>query len=110
MREVPAPNLHDAPSFGHSTGLVVLVLFALIVLAVLVLLTGWTAWRVYRHPTLKRLIEHGVLPQLLLWVWVIGGPYYHAQWGYWLPALFLAYLLLLAGRIGVAQRTRKPCE
>ena len=53
MREVPVPNLHDAPSFGHSTGLVVLVLFALIVLAVLVLLTGWTAWRVYRHPTLR---------------------------------------------------------
>lgn len=107
MQEVPVPNLHDSPSFGNSTGLTVLVLFALIVLAVLVLLTGWTAWRVYRQPTLKRLVEHGVLLQLWLWVWVIGGPYYHAQWGYWPPALFLAHLMLLARRL-VAQRAHKP--
>jgi hypothetical protein len=97
----------DSPSFQDGS-LWWLAWLALGVPAVVVLLTGWTGWRVYRHPTLRRLVEHGVLLQLWLWVWVIGGPYYHAQWGYWPPALFLANLLLLAGRMGVAQRARKP--
>lgn len=99
----------DSPSFQDGS-LGWLALLALGVPAVVVLLTGWTAWRVYRQPTTGRLVEHGVLLQLWLWVWIIGGPYYHAQWGYWPPALFLAYLLLLAGRIGVAQRARKARE
>jgi len=102
--------MYNSPSLDDSAGLVWLVLFALAVLAVLVLLTGWTAWRVYRQPTLKQLIEHGVLLQLWLWAWVIGGPYYHAQWGYWPPAVFLLYLLLLAGRMVAAQRARQPRE
>jgi hypothetical protein len=103
-------SLHDSPPLDHSTGLVVLVLFVVVALAVLMLLTGWTAWRVYRQPTTGRLVEHGVLLQLWLWVWVIAGPSYHLQGGYWPPALLLAHLLLLAGRIVTTQRARKPRE
>ena len=99
--------MRDSPSLSDSPGLVWLVLFALAVLALLVLLTGWTAWRVYRQPTLRRLVEHGVLLQLWLWLWVTGGPYYHAQWGYWPPALLLTHLLLLAARTVTTQRTRQ---
>ncbi|MGI4970952.1 MAG: hypothetical protein ACRYGH_18555 [Janthinobacterium lividum] len=84
-------------------------LFVVVVLAVLVVLTGWTGWRLYRQPTSGRLVERSVLLMLWLWAWIGAGPYYHTQWGYWLPALFLAHLLLLAGRlVVVAQRARKP--
>jgi hypothetical protein len=110
MRAARAPDLHDSPDFGHPTSLVVLVGVALIVLTILVLLTGWTGWRAYCQPTLKRLVAHGVLLQFWLWVWVIGGPYYHAYWGNWLPALFFTHLLLLVGRIMTAQRARPPRE
>jgi hypothetical protein len=103
MSDAPASSLSDLPPLGHSAGLLWLVLFVLVVLAILVLLTGWTGWRVYRQPTTGRLVEHGVLLQLWFWVWVIRGVYYHAQWGYWPPALFLAHLLL-AGRAVVTQR------
>ena len=104
--------MRDSPSLGNSAGLVWLVLFALAVLALLVLLTGWTAWRVYRQPTTGRLVAHGVLLQFWLWVWVIAGPHYHAQWGYWPPALFLTHLLLLGGRIVTANGAtgRQPRE
>jgi hypothetical protein len=107
MRDAPASSLSDSPSFDHSTGLLVLVLFVVVVLAILVALTGWTAWRVYRQPTTGQLVGHGVLLLLWLWTWVNAGPYYHAQWGYWPPALFSAHLLLLAGRLMLAQRARK---
>jgi len=103
-------SLPDSPSLGHATGLVGLVLVVLGVLAVLVLLTGWTAWRVYRQPTTGRLVEHGVLLQLWLWVWIIAGPSYHRQWGCWLPVLLLPHLLLLAGRIVTTQPARQPRE
>lgn len=100
----------DSPPLGEDGSLWWLPLLVLGVPAVGVLLTGWTAWRVYRQPTSGRLVEHGVLLQLWLWVWVIGGPYYHAQWGCWPPALFLAHVLLLAGRVVATQRARKPRE
>jgi hypothetical protein len=82
-------------------------LLVVVLLTVLVLLTGWTGWRLYRQPTTGRLVEHGVLLLLWLWVWVIAGPPYHSHWSYWPPALFLAHLLLLAGRLVLAQRAYK---
>lgn len=84
----------------------VLPLFLLAVLVILVLLTGWTAYRAYRQPTVGRLIEHGVLLLFWLWTWVIAGPHYQAQWGPWLPGLYLGHVLLLAGRVGAERWAR----
>lgn len=107
MHNAPASSLSDSPPLGPSPGLLWLVLFVVVVLAVLVLLTGWTAWRLYRQPTTGRLVEHGILLLLWLWVWALTPPAYHAQWGYWPPALFLAHLLSLMGRIVATRRARR---
>jgi hypothetical protein len=107
MRAAPATSLRDMPPLAPAPGLLMLVLFVVVVLAVLVLLTGWTGWRLYRQPAPGRLVEHGVLLLLWLWVWVSAGPHYHVQWGLLPPALLLAHLLLLVGRLALAQRARK---
>jgi hypothetical protein len=98
----------DSPPFGSSPFLTGLALFLLASLAVIVGLTGWTAWRVYRQPTVERLVQHGVLLLLWLWTWVISGPYYQIKWGKWVPELYMGHLVLLAGRILLVQRARKP--
>jgi hypothetical protein len=97
----------DSPPFANSPFLIGLVLFMLACLATVVLLTGWTAWRVYRQPTVGRLVEHGVLLLLWMWTWVISGPSYQERWGNWVPALYLGYLVFLLGRILLVQRARK---
>jgi hypothetical protein len=101
--------MRDSPPLGSSPFLTGLILFLLASLAGIVLLTGWTAWRVYRQPTVGRLIEHGVLLLLWLWTWVISGPYYQAKWGKWGPALYVGHLALLLGRMLLGQRARKSC-
>lgn len=98
----------DSPPFASSPFLTGLVLFLLACLAMVVLLTGCTAWRVYRQPTLGRLIEHGVLLLLWMWAWVISGHDYQQRWGNGVPVLYLGYLVLLLGRILLVRRARKP--
>jgi hypothetical protein len=99
----------DSPAFASTPFLTGLVLFLLACLATLVLLTGWTAWRVYRQPTGARLVEHGMLLLLWMWAWVLYGPHYQEEWGNWVPALYLGYLVLLLRRILLVQRARKFC-
>jgi hypothetical protein len=97
----------DSPPFTGSPFLTGLVLFMLSCLAAVVLLTGWTAWRVYRQPTVGRLVEHGVLLLLWMWTWALSGPYYQEKWGNWVPGLYVGHLVLLLGRILLVQRARK---
>ena len=100
--------MEDSPTFASSPFLNGLVVFLLASLTGVVLLTGWTAWRVYRQPTVGRLVEHGVLLLLWMWAWVISGSHYQVKWGKGVPGLYLGHLVLLSGRILVVQHARKP--